>query len=231
MSSTRTLLEMRNRARQLSDMVGSTFITDDELTDIVNSHCQGLYDLLIEVRGQAYYALEKSIPTKVGKSEYNLPDEFYQLSGAPILYDGNHYHQLRTWEENERARLLNLSNSTCVRDCRYRLVAGKVVILPAPNTAAWTLKLRYVPTFTKLVDDSEVFDGINGWERWVELNSAIDMLAKEESDFTARAAQLQQVEARIRKLGPSRDAANPPRIVDTRGDWAMGDDFLNDWDA
>lgn len=228
MPKTRKLSEMRLGARRLSDMVGSTFISDDELTEIVNRHCQALYDLLLEVRGQLYFGKGYDITCYSDQTVYDLPHDFYQLVGSPIISSGGKFYQLKTWEENERARLLNLNNSY-PSDARYRLVAGKIEIIPSPQTS-WTLKLRYVPTFTKLVDDSDTFDGINGWEEWVELNSAIDMLAKEESDTSIRQAQLMKVEARIRRLAPVRDAANPPRIVDTRRDWyGIFDDF-NNWD-
>lgn len=228
MTATRTLLQMRTRARQLADMVGSTFVSDPELTDIVNAHCQDLYDLLIEVRGQPYYATDHSWPTVVGQENYALPTNFHVLSGAPMLYDGSDYFQMRTWEENERARLLNLT-STNIEDVRYRLVAGNLSLLPPPQTTSWTLSIRYVPTFARLVNDADVFDGINGWEQWVELSSAITMMNKQEDDPAALMAERARVEGRIRKLAPARDAANPPRIVDTRRDFGWYDEYY-DWD-
>jgi hypothetical protein len=210
-------------------MVGSTFVEDPELTSIVNSHVQALYDLLIEVRGQPYYATDHTETTEVDKEEYPLPTDFYQLSGAPVIYDGSNYYQMKTWEENERARLLGRNVGHSIEQMRYRILANNISLLPIPNSIL-TLTIRYIPTFQYLVDNGDTFDGINGWEKWVELNSGIEMMNKGQRDSAALQVQLAQVDARIRRLAPSRDAANPPRIVDTRRDWHPYWDF-NDWDA
>lgn len=229
MASTRTLDEMRTRARQLADIVGSTFVSDAELTSIVNEHCQSLYDLLVEVRGQSYFATDHNETTIVGQEEYPLPTDFFELVGAPIIYDGSSRHQMKTWEENERARLLDSDVGHSIDAMRYRLVAGNISLLPIPNSIL-TLTIRYIPAFQPLVNPGDVFDGINGWERYVELSSAIEMLDKGDRDSTSLQLRLAQTEARIRRLGSSRDAANPSRIVDTRRDWHPYSDY-NDWDA
>lgn len=228
MSSTRTLIQLRTRARQLAYQEESDLVSDDELNDIVNERCQELYDLLISVRGQDYYSAETSITSVSGQAVYSLPDDFYQLHIA-MVSDGVRTVGMATFEEQEYPQLSDMegSGSFSYYDVRYRLKQQGIEFRPAPNTTAWSFKLRYIPRFERLVNDSDTFDGINGWERYVEVAAAIDMVNKDESDAGPLLLELQRIEQRIRTLAPARDAGRPPRIVDTRGDWH---DYYSDYD-
>lgn len=226
MAATKTLKELRDRAKLLADMENSEFISEAEWNANINDACQQLYNMLVDVRGQEYYATTSTIAVVSGTTQYNLPSDFFFLLDF-TLDDGSRYVHPRTFELKERAVLLTDGNGT-LDNIRYRLQPLKVEFLPSPS-ASYTATLTYTPTFTELVSDGSTFDGINGFERWVEYTAAMTALAKEESDTAGLAGERARIEMQIEKLKGRRDAGNPPRIQDTKRDWA-GEDWPG-WDA
>lgn len=214
-------------------MVNSTFVSEDELKDIVNEQTMHLYDILLETRGNQFYAKDApDIALTNGVAVYPLPADFYQLVGVR-LYDGNTVTMLKTWEEQELGNLENAEKmgGSGSRLIRYNLSGANIILRPKPANDNLTLRVRYVPAFLRMGIDSDTFDGINGWELWVELSAAITMMQKEETDPSPLVVEREKVEQRIRKQVVRRDAGRPPRITDTRGDWAGSPfDYKDDWD-
>ena len=226
MAATKTLKQIRDRAKLLADMENSEFISESEWNANINDSCQQLYNILCEVRGQEYYATtDTSSATVSGTTLYSLPADFFFLLDL-TLDDGVRYVNPHTFELKERASLL--SGTGTIDEIRYRLQPSQIEMLPAPS-GAFNITLIYVPTFTELASDGATFDGINGFERWVEFSAAIVALMKEELDPAQLVAERAKIEAQIDRLKGRRDAGNPPRIQDTYRDWA-GEDWPG-WDA
>jgi hypothetical protein len=84
-----TLAQLRTDARLYADQRpggANAFISDTELTRLVNLVLPKLYDLLVSARGEDYYSRRTPIPgeagvraTAAGISDYLLPDDFYEL--------------------------------------------------------------------------------------------------------------------------------------------------------
>lgn len=229
MSATRTFLEMRTRARQLADMENSEFVSEDELKDIVNEQIAELWDILIEARGSEYFRKEMPLfQTVVGQTKYLLPEDYYRLTQVAAGI-GSDIRRLRRFEENDLPSLLNLETSGTwdVYGTWYCPVGKYLELRPTPKSA-FDVRLFYLPVAPRLENDLDEFDGINGWETWVETSAAIVMLDKEESDSSALQIKLARLEGRIRKLAPSRDEASPLRITDTARD-GIYNPYFDDW--
>lgn len=56
---------------------------------------------------------------------------------------------------------------------------AKVAILPASN-AAYPYTVHYLPVFADLVNGSDVFDGVVGWEEWVVWDVLLKVLQRDE---------------------------------------------------
>lgn len=222
---------MRTRARQIADMVGSNFVTLQEEKDIVNEECQALYDILVECRGQEYYATPDVFTLPANWAvEWPLPSDYYRTTVMSADKGDGRVQALRRWEEMEYPRLMNLQTSGIAYPFpMYRVVKNGILFLPKPS-ATLTITHRYIPAFQLLVSDGATFDGINGWEQWVEYSSAIRFLDKEGSDTTKLSFEREKIENRIRSLAHERDEGRPHRIVDTRRDHAGDDFWFNDWD-
>ena len=85
MASSVTLLQLRTDARLYADQrpgSSTSFISDPELTRLVNIKGRELYDLLVEARGSTYYATEATIAIVGGTLRYDLPTNFYQFDSV-----------------------------------------------------------------------------------------------------------------------------------------------------
>lgn len=226
MASSVTLAQLRLDARLYADQrpgSSTSFITEPELTRLVNTKVRELYDTLVAARGSDYYATESTIAIGPGlgaggsSSRYNLPSDFYELSSLTLEWATNdHELMFPVGSVRERIHYEGVLPQNCwsrYSPKGYRLRAAQLEFLPVP-TGAVTARLQYVPVFTDLSADGDTFDGINGWEKMVALGVAIEMRAIEKR----AAADLMQLYApqleRIETMKSERDAEAPKEIVD-----------------
>ncbi len=235
MPATKTLAEMRTSTRELSDMEGSGFVEDAEVDRRLNEALRQLYDKLIKARGEHFYSTSASISTVVGQSLYTFASDFSNIDCYMLLRllvsDGSQTVDVPSFEWSDLAALQSYGSSggNSFHLWRYKLKPTGLELQPTPQ-AARTLTLHYIPAMTELANDSDTFDGVNGWERWACLTAAIDLLIKEESDPSGLMAQRAMIESDIINLASSRDQGRPESIQDTQRDHAwLYPLHRNDW--
>ena len=111
---------------------------------------------------------------------------------------------------------------------RYNLNGNNITFIPEPNSTD-TVKVWYIPTFVKLVNDSDTVDGniALNWEDYAVTLAALKMREKEETSTTSLERELQRINLRIEEASSSRDAGEPMGIVDedsgvAAGHWLFG---------
>lgn len=201
-------------------MVGSTFVTDTEVTEFVNSAADELYDLLVG-KHQDQHTMSSAFTTVAGTEEYALPTDFYKLVGVDLQIDSE-WRTLDPFNLRERNNERNRGSFSGVDlDLpRYWLRKDKLTLLPAPSSAL-SGKIWYVPTRTQLVSTTDTLDGVSGWEEVVVVDTAIRCLIKEESDPSALMARKQELVQRIERASQRRDVSG----VATATDVYAGDDW------
>lgn len=231
MSTTMTLLQVRDASKQRSDMVRSGFITDSEWNSYINQSYFELYDLLIQKYGNDYYVADPVLITMNGQSDtYPLPDgtlyssaaPFYKLLGVDLQLTGGGnpnqtYVTVRPFNFSDRNRysVPNFQSFYGVTNLRYRLRANKLWLTPVPQ-AGQTIQLWYIPRLATLSADGDTVDGISGWTEYIIIDAAIKAMQKEESDCTVLMQQKQEMILRIEAAAENRDAANPGTVSDSR---------------
>lgn len=206
-----TLAQIRTQARQRADMEVSQFVTDSELTSYVNASIAELYDILVS-RFEDYYILDTTATVANGADTITLPADFYKLKGLDYDVGGGQYETVRSFQFIERNETYDPGFGTFPR-MRYR-VLGPVLKLTPPDFAPGNYRIWYIPRFASLVNDTDTFDGINGWTEYVIVDCAIKMLNKEESDAGPFREQKQKLLDRIEAMATDRDAGEPQTIVD-----------------
>lgn len=233
-----TLLAVRTAARQRSDMVNSTFLTDAEFNANIQSSQQELYGLLVQAYGNDYFmagtpdlyyqfttTTSSSYVLPDGSTSYKLSDNsttapaFFKLLGVD-LYTGAAvppWVTLKPFMFGERNRgstsgVLARSSNLC-----YRIAGDRLWLAPQPQSGL-VLRLFYVPRLTLPTADSDVIDGVNGWEEFIVIDAAIKALQKEESDCSVLLMQKQAIVHRLESESQNRDAGSPARVVETRRD-------------
>lgn len=194
---TRTLANLRADVREWSDMLTSTFISDANMNERLNKSIALLYGKLVAVRGPDYYEKQASFSTTAAKSLYDLSadmtptaSDFWQLIQVEIT-DGTFKRAVQPFMRKEGPRWQEY-----------------------PVPAGYSFNLLYVPAPTRLVNDSDVFDGIAGFEDWAVLDTVIGALAKEENDVSVYMNERAKWQEAIDALASDRDAGWPERIVD-----------------
>ena len=207
-----TLAYLKEQVRARADQQNSQFIKDAELVDFINGSASALYDKLVE-QAENYYVTSQTIPIIAGTNEYTLPSNFYKVLGVDYLVNNKPVPMSRF---NFRDRHLYNYLDARPEIVRYGIWGNQLVFKPqAPQIA--TVVIWYVPSITKLVNDADLLDGVNGWEEYIILDAAIKCMIKEESDPSALMAQLQMVKDRIATMSKDRDQGEPQKTTDIIG--------------
>ena len=202
-------------------MENSTFVTDAEVTSYINRSYAELYDLLIEQYGEDY-SVSSSTITTTSATDYALPGTFYKLVGVDLLVAGTHgqsnaeYVTLLPYQFAERNRysaaVVGLIQPT--DSFRYKILGGNIrFIRPDANR---TVVLYFHPAITFLSGDSDTLDGVNGWEEYIIVDSAIKCLKKEESDASELMVVKAELKDRIHRMAAQRDVGHSERISDVQ---------------
>ena len=221
-----TLLNLRTMVRQRADMENSTFVSDPEVTSYINQSYFVLYDLLVQKFGNDYYVAPFLTITTDGINDQFARPDGTLYSGAPALYKllgldlflaANSWVTLKPFNTSERNRysIPNFQSFYGVTNMRYRLNGGKLWLTPLP-AGGQQLRLLYIPRMTPLALDTDLLDGVSGWDEYVVIDAAIKCLQKEESDVSVLSGQKGAMIARIEAAASNRDVGNPMTVSDTQ---------------
>lgn len=236
-TGTSTLATVRQTVRQRADMVNSNFVTDPELNGWINSSYFELYDMLVEAYGDDYFAAQADDPyvltTDGAKEVFPLPNgtsayltpggntaaAFFKLLGADLKI-GTDWKPLDKFELAERGR----GSGPWQQGMRlkYRLQGNFIWFRPRPQ-AGQQVRLLYIPRMTPLLNDTDVIDGVSGWEEYVVVDCVIKAKVKEESDVSVEISKLNALKKRIQDIAQNRDAGTPMTVADVRRDDSDGD--------
>lgn len=218
-----TLGELKIQSRDRADMRNSQFIEDAELTNYINNSLAELHDILIGAYNEEYVMEMVEFTSSGGVDNYPLPDgtnydgapKFYKLRGVDVRVLENQWQTVHRFNWNERNADQNnvswaLGNYPWIR---YRTVGSKVFFSRIPDVNS-QFRFWYYPKCVVLVNDSDVYDDVNGYAEYVIVDAAIKMMQKEESDVSVLMAQKQALKVRIQEMAQNRDANEPESVSD-----------------
>lgn len=205
--ATVTLLQLRNRAKQESDNVGSGFVTDAEWDAYIQSSYQELYALIVQAFGNDYFtqtpATGFTFLTSGTASLFSLPTDFFKLLGVDLQVGGaGNWISLKPFPFSDR-------NQFALSGTQFPM-------------GGQTVRLFYVPLPTLPTVDASTIDGVNGWEEYIVIDAALKAMAKEESDVSVMMARKGAIIARLDAETENRDAGSPATVSDVMGRRARG---------
>lgn len=216
-----TLSDLRTRARQRADQVGSTFVTDPELNTLINLGLTELYDMVVSAF-EDYFTISTTL-TVLSGSTAALPADFYKLRALDYNNNGR-YQALREFSFNERnisqnENLFYFRGYTIPR--RYRIMGDNLLLQPE-GQATGLYRLWYAPAPTMLTLDSSTIPASLskfGWDEYIVLYAAEKMLLKEESSVADFVRQRQEIASRITQMASDRQVDQSESVQDVRNDW------------
>jgi len=227
MARTRTLAELRADVRFQADVEREALRhPNTKLTRLINQSIQA-FRLMISKSGQPYYlATSASANTVLGTDAYALPTDLVRLFGVDLTHDERTISLSPYMFAERNDYTQEASNSDRGWPVYYRIHTGNNIRLTPIPDGVYAYVFQYLQYGTDLVDDTDTFDGLGGWEDWVVYDSALRVLAR---DVDSEQYQLvrdlrDKRELEIKGDAPRRARA-PGRRVDTmrrRGDAASG---------
>lgn len=233
MARTVSLPTLLSRVRQRADVETALHVTDAEVYSYINESIAALHSMIVEA-GEDDFLTSFEITTVAGTEEYDITAEaatFYKLEHVEARLDGQ-WCTLDRWQFSDRAAYENSSTGGWAPWARraYRIIGRDTLrLLPVPD-GAYTVRVWYHEASRILPSEGEIppgfddYDGRDGWEEWVVLDSAIKVGVKDETDVTALVMEREKVEARVLPQARTKDRARPARVVDVsrpRGPWEM----------
>lgn len=197
-----TLLQLRDRCKEESDNVNSSFVSDAEWNKYINNSYGELYSLLAQSFGADYFVATPAPITTDGVNQlFPLASDFFKLLGVEV-------------QVSSPAQWVSLKPFAFADRNQVSLFNTQI------PQAGQSVRYWYIPRVTALAaDGTSTVDAIsiNGWDEYIVADACIKALAKEESDvsvfMTRKTALVTRLEAEV----SNRDAGNPARIVDVLG--------------
>lgn len=211
---------MRARVRQETDQEQSTFVSNAEIDAWIN---QGVAEVwrLLTTRDPNRGITTATISCTAGTTEYTLPADFMAIRGLDYPLGGGRYASLEPYAFAERNQLAG-APTVGIPPCRYLVLRGstdnaasRISLLPDPGTV--NLTLWYVAVPELLVDDTDAFDGIIGFEDYPIAWAAMRVRTKAEEDFSSHMTDLARIEDRIKTEAGRRDRTGLEQIARVRG--------------
>lgn len=213
-----TLETLRARTRQRADMPVAGFVADDGtgIDAWINEGGQKLWELLVKAYGEEFLEASTPFTTTSGVTDYNLPADMLAFYGIDLTIGGLEF-ALLPYTRGERNLWKNQSALGSWRQRpRYKLsgmATGVVRLLPAPD-GAYAARIWYAPSWPLMLDVADTVNVPNGWERYIVVYAAIQMLLKEESDVRELRVELDKMEKELEEVAQRRNADQPHHAVD-----------------
>lgn len=219
---TRALGDLRDDIYKRADRENAKDrFTPAEVNEYANQSIAALRDMLIQARGQDFYS--KTSPAIVivqGTTIYALPSDAVSILSLRIDNGGGSQYMLEPFSDLEEARMRLISSSTSGALVRYRLLAGESVeLLPQPTPGS-SVYVRYIPNAPRLIADSDLLEGFNGWEDFVILDAARKIATKDQNWqlVASLKADIADITNRIKSLATRRDRGRPEQVQDVRAE-------------
>lgn len=234
MSRNATLADIRQDITDQADLTGAVGATKRYKVPLLNrwiNQAIQRFRMRLSSEGSTHYLVSTTGTTTVGATS---PFSFYSLDlsavspgvvkvyGIDITYSSCIY----TLQNVPFATRNDYGGPehTGIPEAFANYQTAKVALMPAPNQAlayvAW-----YLPVLTDLADDSDVFDGVSGWEEYIVWDVVSRMMVRDKySEAYANAVEYRNglIEDIIRSANRVNLAGGQHRGRDTLGERLRG---------
>jgi len=233
MARTVTLTQLQTRVQQRTNMQTASnamLYTTPELTDMINEGIADYWTILDSIQNQDYYRSSVTFSTTGNVALYAMGagqaipiTDFMKVISIDVAYGQNIILSARPYMESERNRYKWFPGWVYNQPIFYRRTGkssapgsyDSLTFIPTPS-GAYQVTLNYVPVPTYLVNATDTFDGVCGFEEIVVLSAAIKLLHKQGKfqDASALQAERERLRDDARSFLGAGDQGAPERIQD-----------------
>lgn len=222
-----TVGNIRLECQQRMDRIYAQYITDQEWNSMISQSYKELFDILAQKFGDDYFSAVPIIYNTTGQIDplyqaqvFTLPANFYKLLGVEVALnagDPNSWVTLKKFEFIQR-NLWNFPNVYTfygITNLRYRLNGNNLYIVPIAS-AGQQIRIWYVPRPSQLINDTDIVDGVSGWEEYIVADCCFKGMTKGEEDGSVFALQKAALLKRIEDAAENRDIGEPETVSDSK---------------
>lgn len=180
--------------------------TDSDVARILELKLAELHEMLTSSTASAFVETEADVGIVNGAGD--LPEDFFRLNAAWVVWSSSDHEPLTNLSNQQYAASYAGSSWTAGASKAFRIVGSQLRVFPAATSA--TVRIAYVPAFAT----ADEYDGVNGWEKYVTVGAAIEILAIENRTNAALEREYERQSERILSMIEERQAQDPPRIRD-----------------
>ncbi len=215
-----SLANIRTECKQRTDLINSNFITDDEWNRMINKSAYALYDIIVAAYGNDYnLAPPYQFQTDGITQLYPLPPDLFKLKALDVQISNTQSGWLPVPKFNFSERNKFMTPYQIFYGIRtnlhYRVRGNHLWLLPIAAAGQW-LQAHFVPKMTRLVNDTDVMNGLSGWEEFVIADVCAKACTKREVDPSEFLNEMQLMNNRIQVIAEERDIGTPDTVADVR---------------
>lgn len=225
MARTFTLLQIRDRVRELVDAEQMRALSDLELNKRISSAYARYYAKLV-APGLGFPTEVTQTLTGLTSNSSPLPNDHFSTMRVDYQQSPGYWYPL--WEVDIR-ELHEVERPGSAPARCYRLAGPNLLFYPAVN-ASDVYRHIYAPAPVDLTTDSQLLDGVCGWEEAVILDAAIRAVIKWEGDTNDLRAERNELDQRIDEEVQMRTINRAKRIVLTQRTYTGTDRDYLDYD-
>jgi hypothetical protein len=185
-----TLLDLISDLEQRADIQADQQFTQAEKVRLINQAITKFWDLLVRGAPPDYFLTKETITTTPGLLENPLPATFYKMRRVQVDESNGRRRSLDTMQPDDR-------------------------IVLQPPVDVQTIHLEFIPAAPLLVQLTDTFDGVNGWEEVIVLEAAAKVYRKKNLDPASLNGELADERNRLTRMA-YRDAGTPPTLTRVR---------------
>ena len=220
MSRARTLLQLRTRVRKLADIGPDTTTgrhTNSDVNTMINESWQAMRELVSDNGHELYLKSSTPATMTVGPltgfsfGTVPVPADCVRIYGIDVTVSAIDIRSLdpATFRDRNQYRdayggasgipvVFHVYNMGVENGAS--ITQGSIALYPAPDRA-YTYVIWYLPSWTDITSDTNVFDGMVGWDDWVCWDCVTKLAAADNDMATTYAiAQQERDQAKQRML-------------------------------
>lgn len=201
-----TVAQLRTRVRERTDTETARSLTDTELNSRLSAS-YGKYHAKLVKSGFSYAGEVTQTIVATGADSYPLDPGHAHTLRVDFQYDSQNWEPL---DEIDVRELEDYQFTGSSQAYAYRLVGNNLVLYPTPSSG--TYRHIYVAAPADLASDSQLVNGVTGWEEALVIDTAISVLQKGGDDVSVLLRDRDLIDARIDEEAQMRVLTQTHRI-------------------
>jgi hypothetical protein len=186
-------------------------LTDADVARVLELKLAEFHELLTSATASAFLEEVETVAITGDSPEAFgfLPEGFFRLNAAWVEWSTTDHESISNLSNQQDATLYKGLPWTSGAPKAFRVVGAFLYVYPAAPIGT-EIKISYVPAFVS----ADEYDGVNGWEKYVTMGAALELMAIENRTNPKLEAEYARQDERVRSMVEERQAQDAPMVRD-----------------